>query len=158
DEPDRARRKGSPAGVPCLRLAGADEGYPQQSRHDGRRRDRHQVDPCCRRGAGLCRLFGGRGLLKRLVDGADGRGPVALDRTASQRGVILMIGTSPVKESQREKYEGPQECAAQYMNTAMVSSTSGFLRSRRWNLIGKLHDCHARKSTEYAGTRCRDRR
>ena len=29
DAADRARRQGSPARVPCLRLAGADQGYPQ---------------------------------------------------------------------------------------------------------------------------------
>ena len=43
DAADRARRQGSPAGVSCLRLAGADQGHPQRSRHDGRRRDRHQI-------------------------------------------------------------------------------------------------------------------
>ena len=45
---DRARRQGSPARVPRLRLAGADQGHPQRPRHDGRRRHRHQI-ACARR-------------------------------------------------------------------------------------------------------------
>ena len=56
--------QGSPAGVPRLRLAGADQGHPQRSRHDGRRRHRHQIRAGCCRSAGFCRLFGDRNLLE----------------------------------------------------------------------------------------------
>ena len=40
---DRPRRQGTAAGLPRLRLAGADQGHAQRPRHDGRRRDRHQI-------------------------------------------------------------------------------------------------------------------
>ncbi len=39
---DRARRQRSAVGLSRLRLAGADQGHPQRSRHDGRWRHRHQ--------------------------------------------------------------------------------------------------------------------
>ena len=42
---DRARGQGTPAGVPCLRLAHADHRPAQRPRNDGRRRDRHPADP-----------------------------------------------------------------------------------------------------------------
>ena len=48
DGADRARRQGSAARLPCLRLAGADAGYAQRPRHDGRRRHRHQIGPRAR--------------------------------------------------------------------------------------------------------------
>ena len=45
--------KRSPARVSRLRLAGANQRHPERPRHDGRRRDRHQVGSCRRRGAGF---------------------------------------------------------------------------------------------------------
>ncbi|MGY3422815.1 sugar phosphate isomerase/epimerase [Bradyrhizobium sp. F1.13.4] len=72
DGADRARRAGSPARLPCMRLAGADQGHSQRPRHDGRWRDRYQIRACSGRGAGLCRLFGDRNLLQRLVEQTDG--------------------------------------------------------------------------------------
>jgi sugar phosphate isomerase/epimerase len=41
ESPDRAREQGTPAGVPCVRLAHADHRPAQRQRNDGRRRDRH---------------------------------------------------------------------------------------------------------------------
>ena len=64
-------RQGSPAGVSRLRLAGADQGHPQRSRHDGRWRDRYQIGPPRGRGGRVCRLFGDRDFLRRLVVKAD---------------------------------------------------------------------------------------
>src|SRR5258708_50964 len=69
---DRTRRKGSPAGVSRLRLAGPHKRHPERPRHDGRRRDRTQIDTQRRRGAGLCRLLRNRDFFERLVGKADG--------------------------------------------------------------------------------------
>ena len=79
--------KGSPAGVPRLRLAGADQGHPQRPRHDGRRRHRHQIGAIGGRGAGLCRLFRDRNLLQGLVEQADRRGAADLHRAAPDGGL-----------------------------------------------------------------------
>ena len=70
------------AGVSRLRLVGADQGHPRRPRHDGRRRDRHQIGPRGGRGAGFCRLFRDRDLFQRVVGKADGRGAADLHRTA----------------------------------------------------------------------------
>ncbi len=79
--------KGSPARVSRLRLAGADQGHPQRSRHDGRRRHRHQIRAIGGRGAGIFRLFRDRNLLQRLVGEADGRGHADLHRAAPDGGL-----------------------------------------------------------------------
>ena len=83
-----ARAKGAHPGASHLRLAGADEGHPARSRHDGRRRDRPAGDPPHGRGRGLPRLSGSGDLLGRgLVEAAGRRGDPHLHR-ALQHGAV----------------------------------------------------------------------
>ncbi len=84
---DRARRPRPAIGVSRLRLAGADKGYPQRPRHDGRRRHRHQIGAVGGRSAGLCQLFRDRDFLQRVVGEADGRSLADLHRAAPDGGV-----------------------------------------------------------------------
>src|SRR5260221_14606985 len=91
---DRTGGKKAAAGLPYLRLAGADARFVQRSRHDGRRRHRPAADPLVGRGDGLCGLSGSRDFFRaRLVAAGPGRSAAHVQRTdRTVRLIALLAG------------------------------------------------------------------